>query len=167
MPERWNVATEDGFLAWYDATVRAASGYAARLCGTDRSKAEDLVQDAYLTLLRRARSGVLTEATTGLVTTTIRNRFLDGIRSSKSEQRRLRLVSVTDATDRDGGHDAESSRPDPTRRLSERDRTALVLRYVDGLSLSEVAIELGVGVHAAESLLTRAKARAREERSHG
>ena len=158
--------TEDGFIAWYDSTVRAASGYAARLCGSDRSKAEDLVQDAYSTLLRRARSGALTEASTGLITTTIRNRFLDGIRASKSEGRRLRLVSATES-DRVVPSDADAAEGEATLQLSERDRTALVLRYVDGLSVSEVAIEMGISVHAAESLLTRAKARARKERRHG
>ncbi|MCU1367101.1 MAG: polymerase subunit sigma-24 [Ilumatobacteraceae bacterium] len=169
MPERWSVTSEDEFIAWYDATVRPASGYAARLCGPDRSKAEDLVQDAYLSLLRRSRSGALTEASVGLITTTIRNRFLDGIRSSKSEDRRLRLVAVTDApTDTGRPVDDESSRTDPTAHLSERDRAALVLRYVDGLSVAEVAGELGLTVHAAESLLTRAKSRARGgHRRHG
>lgn len=156
------MSTESEFIAWYDATVRAASGYAARLCGVDRSRAEDLVQDAYLSLLRRARTGVLTDASLGLVTTTIRNRFFDQVRSDKSEVRRLRLVSVTDAPDRDatGSNDAD----DPIAALSERDRAGLVLRYVDGLSVEEVAAEMGLSVHATESLLTRAKARARAQR---
>jgi len=174
MQQRWKVSTEDEFIAWYDATVRAASGYAARLCGADRAKAEDLVQDAYLSLLRRARSGVLTDASVGLITATIRNRFLDGVRSSKSEQRRLRLVSVTDVTDVGDVADRDVSDSgdvaDPTASLSARDRAALVLRYVDGMSVGEVATEMGISVHATESLLTRAKARARAQsggRRHG
>lgn len=155
------MSTQDDFVVWYDATVRVASAYAARLCGSDRSAAEDLVQDAYMTLLRRARSGALTEATVGLITTTIRNKFLDGVRSARSDDRRLRLVSVTDAPDRAG--EAPVDVADPTASLSARDRAALVLRYVDGMSLVDVATELGISVHAAESLLTRAKARARAQ----
>jgi RNA polymerase sigma-70 factor (ECF subfamily) len=41
--------------------------------------------------------------------------------------------------------------------LSASHRSALVLRHVDGLSVSEVAALLGRSVHATETLLVRAR----------
>lgn len=158
----WDLTTEDGFLGWYDATVAEASRYAARLCGPDGDLAQDLVQDAYLSVLRRAQRGSLSAAGAGLVVTVIRNGFIDRIRATRAEQRRLRLVA-----DNMVEH-PPSDVADPTVGLSPRDRGVLVMRYVDGLSLDEVAAALGVTVHAAESAVTRAKARARERaRRHG
>ncbi|HRE02540.1 MAG TPA: sigma-70 family RNA polymerase sigma factor, partial [Ilumatobacteraceae bacterium] len=113
--------------------------------------------------------GQLSEASTGLVTTAIRNRFIDGARAAAGEERRLRLVAVTDAepvvdgpdvsdgaagsAERDG-HDAGGGEGDGNdvaaamARLSDRDRAALVLRYVDELSVAQVAAELNLSVHA-------------------
>ncbi len=41
--------------------------------------------------------------------------------------------------------------------LAEHQRSALVLRYFDGLPVPEVADRLGRSVHATESLLVRAR----------
>jgi RNA polymerase sigma-70 factor (ECF subfamily) len=147
---------ETAFLSFYDATFDEAYRYAARLCGADRSGAEDLVQDAYLAILRRFRVDGDRVLTIEYVVTTIRNRFLDRARSSQREERRLRLVHSADA-----GESSESSLPSQLASLSERDRTALVLRYVDDLPVPEVAVAMGLTVHATESLLVRARARLR------
>ena len=56
-----------------------------------------------------------------------------------------------DEIDADAAHAA-------LRRLSGSHRAALTLRYLDGLSVSEVADCLGRSVHATETLLMRAKA---------
>ena len=45
--------------------------------------------------------------------------------------------------------------------LSDRERAALIFRYVDDLPVADVAELLGVRVRAAESLLQRAKRNAR------
>jgi RNA polymerase sigma-70 factor (ECF subfamily) len=43
-------------------------------------------------------------------------------------------------------------------RLSPHHRVALVLRYLDGLPVAEVAEHLGRSLHATETLLVRARA---------
>ncbi len=43
-------------------------------------------------------------------------------------------------------------------RLSVTQRSALTLRYLDGLSVPEVAEHIGRSVHATETLLVRARA---------
>jgi RNA polymerase sigma-70 factor (ECF subfamily) len=47
-------------------------------------------------------------------------------------------------------------------RLTPHHRAALVLRYLDGLPVAEVALLLDRSVHATESLLVRAKAAYRQ-----
>ena len=147
---------KEAFLAFYDATFAEAYRYAGRLCGDDRAAAEDLVQDSYLAVLRRFRDGGEVVLTIGYVVTTIRHRYLDGIRHDSREERRLRLIVTSDD---------DSTAPPPTvpalADLPPRERAALVLRYVDDLSVPEVATALQLSVHAAESLLARARTRLR------
>jgi len=55
-------------------------------------------------------------------------------------------------------------------RVSAPQRLALTLRYLDGLSVPEVAEHLGRSVHATETLLARARAALRRiylKESHG
>ena len=153
----WSVSTRDEVAACYDATFGEVFGYAARLTG-DRRRAEDLVADAYLALVRAGRAGQVTSIGVGWLITAVRHRFIDGVRSADREVRRLRLV---------GQHSECRGRPwwACSRRLlaslSDRERAALVLRYVDDLPVAEVAARLDVSVRAAESLLARARARVR------
>ncbi len=145
----------DRFLVFYDQTFDEAYRYAGRLCGSERHRAEDLVHDAYTSLLQQLRADPSRELQVGYLITTIRNRFLDRVRSAEREERRLRLVATNDAP-------AESTvMPSQLADLPERERAALVLRYVDNLSVPDVADALGVSTHAAESLLARARARLR------
>jgi RNA polymerase sigma-70 factor (ECF subfamily) len=152
---RWDVTTEAGVLACYDATFPAMYRYAARLVG-GRAAAEDLTQDAYVRLVRAARAGTISDIGAGWLITTLRRLWIDGARSERGEQTRLRLV-------------ASNPTPEPSAsgydrlliRLTDRERAALVFRYVDDLPVTEVADLLGASVRATESLLQRAKRKAR------
>lgn len=145
----------DQFLNFYDQTFDEAYRYAGRLCGSDRSSAEDLVHDAYISLLRQLRADPSKDLQIGYLITAIRNRFLDRVRSAEREQRRMRLVAASETL-------AEpDAMPSQLADLPERERAALVLRYIDDLPVPEVADALGVSTHAAESLLARARARLR------
>lgn len=153
------VTGRDEFLAFYDDTFEEAYRYAGRLCGSDRQAAEDLVQDAYAAVLRQWRGERAEALGIGYLITTIRHRFLDGVRHDERERHRLRLVhSVPEAAaDPDSPGTVTSQLAD----LPGRDRTALVLRYVDDLPVPDVAEAMGLTVHATESLLARARARLR------
>lgn len=155
------IQREEAFLGFYDATIDEVYRYAARLCGSDRGAAEDLVQDAYTSVLRRFRVDGDRTLTIEYVITTVRNRFIDRVRSAGRERRRLRLVhSAPEAASTDD-HSPEPVLSSRLATLPERDRVALVLRYVDDLSVPEVADAMGLSVHATESLLARARARLR------
>jgi RNA polymerase sigma factor (sigma-70 family) len=49
--------------------------------------------------------------------------------------------------------------------LTDRERAAIILRYVDDLSVAEVADLMGDSLRATESLLQRAKRKVRNTRS--
>jgi RNA polymerase sigma factor (sigma-70 family) len=154
----WDVRSEEGFMACYRATLAEVYRYAAMLCGSDRGAAEDIVQDVYLTALTKARSGGLHELNVGYLMVATRHRHLDRLRSEQRAQRRLELVASAPPVDA-----PTRSLPPQLSDLPERDRVALVLRYVDDLSVAHVGNELGISTHAAESLLARAARRLRQQ----
>jgi RNA polymerase sigma-70 factor (ECF subfamily) len=152
----WDVGSEAGVLACYDAATDEVYRYARRIAG-DPDVARDLLQDAFLELVRQARAGSIERVSVGWLITAVRHRYLNTVRADNRERRRLELVSARLAPD-----DEPGDLPDELLApMSERERVAVVLRYVDGLSVREVGDELGLGVRATESLLARAKARVR------
>ena len=155
MAMTWDVSTEQGFMACYRATFAEVYRYAALLCGADRSAAEDLAHDVYVGTLAAAKRGAVGEVSVGYFTTAARHRFIDRVRSAQREQNRLRLVSSTP-----DDNDVQQL-PALLADLPERERTMLVLRYVDDMTVGQAALELGISTRAAESLAARAIQRLR------
>ncbi len=154
----WPVTSEVELAACYDETFDEVFRYASHLTG-DRGRTEDLVAEVYLELVRAGRSDEVTSIGMGWLITVARRRFIDRLRLSEREQRRLRLVKPrgeepVPAVAADGSRDLLAS-------LSDRERAAVVLRYVEDLSLAEVARVMEATVRAAESLLARARNRVR------
>jgi RNA polymerase sigma-70 factor (ECF subfamily) len=153
--QTWDVATLAGFTTFYDAAFDEVYRYLGRLCGSQRSLAEDLTQDTFLSLLGAARSRSEATMTVGYAITSARRKYLDHLRGAQREERRLRLVAATDDSPR------ATTSPAMLADLPERERAALVLRYVDDLPVKDVAQTLNLSVHATESLLARARTRLR------
>lgn len=158
----WHVCTEAALLACYDATFPTVYRYAARLTGK-RSAAEDVTQEAYSRLVRAARAGQATEIGVGWLITTARRIWLDRVRSEGREHARLRLVASPPSPAVEQDRTSALEVGDLLAGLSDRERAALVLRYVDDLPVARVAEQLGTTVRATESLLQRAKRRVRGE----
>ena len=157
MGPTWDVSTEQGFMACYRATFHELYRYAAMLCGSDRSAAEDLVHDVYVGTLAAAKRGALTEINVGYLTTAARHRFIDRLRSAQREELRLQLVTAVPTADE------VAVVPARLADLPERERTILVLRYVDDMTVAQAADEMGIGLRAAESLAARAVRRLRRQ----
>lgn len=164
---RWDVSTENGMLACYDATFTDVYRYARWLSG-DATTAEDLTQETFLRLVRAGRDGQVGDIGIGWLMATLRNLFVDQLRSEHREHRRLQVVASRPADDVDDPSAAATdlhATTDALEALSPRQRAALVFRYVDDLSVGDVAELLGLSVRATESLLQRAKQAARKGRS--
>ena len=136
-------------------------GYASRLLG-DLAEAEDVAQEAMLRLWKIApdwRPGEakvttwLYRVATNLCTDRLRRRG-----------RQVGLDAAGDPADDTPGAEAGLIAEDRARALGEalamlpeRQRQAVVLRHIEGLSNPEIATVMDIGVEAVESLTARGK----------
>ena len=145
-------------LAVLDAELGNVFAFILRRCG-DRGLAEDLTSDVILRAVRetkRARAVV----TPAWLTTVARNRLIDHWRSKAREDRRLGLA-WSNAEPDEWAEDSTPLEPEVVnqvmRTLPPDHQAVLSLRYLDDLTVPEVADALGRSVHATESLLARAR----------
>ena len=167
--------TDEALLAAYArgeaAAARALSlrlvprvlGYAARLLG-DRAEAEDVAQDAMLRLWRAAPGWRAGEAqVTTWLYRVVTNLCTDRLRG-RVRRRTDTLEDAPEVADAAKGVEAGLIEADrmaaldaALAELPERQRQALVLRHLEGLSNPEIAVVMDIGVEAVESLTARAK----------
>jgi RNA polymerase sigma-70 factor (ECF subfamily) len=138
-------------------------GYATRLLG-NRSDAEDVAQEAMIRLWRIApvwRSGEA--AVSSWLYRVVTNLCTD--RHRKGQHRRAEaLDDVPEPADAALGPEAgmmRAARENALQRalatLPDRQRQAVVLRHIEGLSNPEIAVILQTRVEAVESLIARGK----------
>lgn len=162
----FDVSTKEGLMAFYDEAFDSVYRCAARLTRGNPAAAEDLVQDAFVRLTRSARSGAVHTVGVGWMITTVRRLCIDRGRSADREGHRLRLVAASDPQSNQWAPTSDAATAnDLLEGLSDRERTALLLRYVEDLPVSDVADLMGDSVRATESLLQRAKAKVRAGRN--
>lgn len=139
-------------------------GYAARLLGGDRAEAEDVAQEAMLRLWRIAPDWRVGEAQVSTwLYRVVTNLCTDRLRA----RTRRRAVGLEDAPD--VADDAQSVEAGMVARermallhagldtLPDRQRQAVILRHIEGLSNPEIAVIMDIGVEAVESLTARGK----------
>jgi RNA polymerase sigma-70 factor (ECF subfamily) len=123
------------------------------------SVAEDLTAETFLAAVAAVKRHTVGQMTVAWLVGVARHKLVDHWRRQGREERNLRLVHDESAPD----EDPWDARLDASRahavldKLGPHHRAALTLRYLDGLSVPEVADHLGRGVHATEALLVRAR----------
>lgn len=152
-------------LALYDDAAGEVFGYLLARC-RNRTVAEDVTSEVFMGAVDAVASGHVETVTTAWLIGIARHKLVDHWRRSEREQRRLTAVadeSATAAEDDpwDARLDVLAAR-DTLEQLGAHHRSALTLRYLDGLSVPEVASVLDRTVHATEALLMRAKRAFRE-----
>lgn len=149
------------FGAFYADALPKVYGYFVARCGNDRSVAEDLTQETFMAAVKELRKLENVEAPMPWIVGIARHKLVDFYRGRERHERRL--SAAMDAID-DGlvsWSDDEEWRDRAIAALGDvpvAQRTVLVLRYLDGLSVGEVAATIGKSLHATESLLMRGKA---------
>lgn len=138
-------------------------GFAARMLG-DRAEAEDVAQEALLRLWRVApvwRQGEAQVAT--WLYRVASNLCTDRLRSRKRAASTA-LDDAPDMPDTAPGVEAALIAGDRVRALEaalaalpERQRQAVVLRHIEGLTNPEIAGVMEIGIEAVESLTARGK----------
>lgn len=137
--------------------------YAARVLG-DRTEAEDVVQEAMLKLWKIAPEWRQGEAQVSTWTyRVVANLCTDRLRRRKTraqvpidavaEPEADMLSAVEQMTE---AHRAEALQ-NALNTLPDRQRQAVVLRHLDGLSNPEIAQVMDIGIEAVESLTARGK----------
>jgi len=152
------VDTPERFAAFYRMHLPDVFGYVLRLCAGDRAQAEDLTQDVWLALVEELRLGRTERADVRWLITVARSRFIDAARRERLRRSKLELIRREPLSDDDP---TSSDVLDRLDQLQPLHRAVLVLRYVDGLSVPEVATVIGRKVTPTNSLLARARAELR------
>jgi RNA polymerase sigma-70 factor, ECF subfamily len=146
-------------LALYDRALPQVYGYLQPRVG-DRTIAEDLTAETFLAAVQAIHKRSVPDLTVAWLITVARNKLVDHWRKQEREERSLRVASdgTGDIVEDDTDQRFERMRAhDVLAELGAHQRAALTLRYLDGLSVREVAEQLGRTEHATETLLVRAR----------
>jgi RNA polymerase sigma-70 factor, ECF subfamily len=161
MSDREPLVSDGGeaLLALYDRSLPQVFGYLVRRCPSD-AVAEDLTAETFLAAVDAVRKGRGSTLTTGWLITVARNKLVDHWRRVEREERGRRLMVAPEPVP-DADDWVEELDPSRTlvvlEALGPHHRSALTLRYLDGLSVPQVADQLDRTVHATEALLVRAR----------
>lgn len=157
-------------MAIYPVALPQVYGYLLPRCGSV-TVAEDLTAETFMAAVAAVRRGQVPTVTVAWLIGVARHKLVDHWRRDARERRGLAALGRdrqdvedpwTDVLDVQAAYDA-------LRRVSQVQRSALTLRYLDGLPVPEVARHLGRSVPATETLLVRARRALRrvyEEEEH-
>lgn len=148
------------FLAFYDRSLTQVYGYLSARCGT-ASVAEDLTAETFLAAVDAVRRDQPPPMSVPWIIGVARHKLIDHWRRLARESSGLRALGdqYPDAVDMDpmdARIDAVQAR-ETLASLSPHHQMVLTLRYLDDLSVQEVANLLGRTLHATEALLARAR----------
>lgn len=143
-------------VAILDGSLPVVYDYLLRRVG-DRQQAEDLTSETMLAALTAVRDRGSEIVSVGWLIGIARHKLIDHWRAREREQRRLRVISSGMQERHVDEPFEESGALRALAQLNPWQRAALTLRYVDGLSVPEVAAHIGRSVGATEVLLVRAK----------
>jgi RNA polymerase sigma-70 factor, ECF subfamily len=154
-------------LEIYDEAVGEVFTYLLARCG-GRALAEDLTADTFLAAVGQIGRGRVEEVTVAWLIGIARHKLIDEWRRASRRPRPDRLdgddTDRAPATDDGDVWDVIIDRhlvADVMAELGPHHRSALTLRYFDGLPVPDVAARLGRTVEATETLLVRARRRFR------
>jgi RNA polymerase sigma-70 factor (ECF subfamily) len=144
----------------YELTLPHVFGYLVARCAGDRALAEDLCSETYLAAVDRVHRLGPDALTLPWLKVVAHNKWVDHWRRRIRVDRRaqeLRLLTVADPDDTEDRAVTSEMLRRALGTLSPEHRFVLVLRYLDGLPVAEVAATLERSVAATESLLARAR----------
>ena len=156
----FRAGSDAAFSVIHDRYRQRLFAYARQMLDGSRQDAEDALQDVFLRAYSSLRSSDRPLSLRAWLYRVAHNRCVDHLRKPMPP-----AVDVFD-TSRKPLHDpiAEAERRDDlrrlvqdVRRLPEQQRSALLMREIDGLSYAELSAALGVSLPAVKSLLVRAR----------
>lgn len=149
----------ESFCDFYRTHLPLVYGYLLRLCAGDTDEAEDLTQDVWFALADELNRGRIERADVRWLITVARSRFIDHARRERLVRSKMALLGKLDHQ-----NDVDPTSSQVLARLAQLQplhRAVLILRYVDDLSVPDVAATIGRDRIATNSLLARARAELR------
>lgn len=156
---------EAAWRAWYEAEYAPLEAYVLWRCGGARDLADDVLQDTWLTAVRRVRrfdptAGSFHGWLCGIAANVLRNHL-------RSRRRRAgRQEPLHGEAEKEDSAAGDRERPERIAAaladLPERYESVLRMKYLDRRSVAEIAAQTGETEKAVESLLGRARAAFRE-----
>lgn len=151
----------EGELREFISARGAALSRAAYLLTGDHQAAEDLVQDAYVVMVRRwQKSGTVDPE--AYVRRILYTRFVDGWRRRRLSERPWASPPDSPGGDEAGAATDRLTLRDALARLTPRQRAVLVLRYYEDLTEAQAAVALGISPNTVKSQVRVALQRLRE-----
>lgn len=132
-----------------------------RALGCERELAADITQDTFVAVLEKPFDDYDPKATAAYLRTVARNLFISAMRRAG----RMVVVEDIEAVDttwmrwmgEDNGDELLDHLRECLKKLTERARWALEMRFRDRLPRVEIAENLGITEHGAKNLMQRAK----------
>jgi RNA polymerase sigma factor (sigma-70 family) len=152
---------DEAFGTIHDRYRARLFAYCRQMLGGSRGDAEDVLQDVFLRAYNSLRVDRRDVALRAWLYRVAHNRCIDHLRrpSPAAED----IFDVNRGSDQERPEDAYERREDlrrliaDVRALPEQQRSALLMREMEGLSYNDLADALGVTVPAIKSLLVRAR----------
>lgn len=155
---RTSLGDAAAFRAFYAEALPQVYSYLFHRCGGDAASAEELTQETFIATVMELQKGKLVSDPIAWVFGIARHKLVDHYRGQERRERTAARVPAIepDAREWEGVEQRELTLR-TLAALPVAQRAALVLRYLDDLSVADVARELGKSVHATESILARGK----------
>src|SRR4051794_16939541 len=151
---------DDAFGTIHDRYRQRLLAYTRQMLGPSRTDAEDVLQDVFLRAYGALRQDERPVTLRAWLYRVAHNRCIDHLRRPVPPAAEVFQLSRTPAHD---PSDETQRREDLRRlvadlqRLPEQQRSALLMRELDGLTYAELADVLGTTIPAIKSLLVRAR----------
>lgn len=151
---------ERAWRTWYDESFAALDAYVAWRCGGLRDLADDVLQETWLTAVRRVKSfdpgrGAFVAWLCGIAANVVRNQLRRRIAHGTAPLNGELQARPADFAQRERVAAALAALPEHYERV-------LRSKYLDRYGVAEIAVEWGETPKAIESLLTRARAAFRQ-----
>jgi RNA polymerase sigma factor (sigma-70 family) len=153
---RLRLGDADAANEFFDRYAARIRRFIAQSLGAEKSEADDLLQE---TLIALAEALPFFRGDSSLFTFACAIAHRKVLSFVRTNARRARLIRAAAIADVDRRHDVGSHRDfnSALKQLPPEYREALVLKYVEVISVAEIARVLALSEHAVESRLARAR----------
>jgi RNA polymerase sigma factor (sigma-70 family) len=151
---------DEAFRVIHDRYRQRLFAYTRQMLGSSRSDAEDVLQDVFLRAYGALRHDERPVTLRAWLYRVAHNRCIDHLRRpvpAPAEVYDLSRTPILDPPDQTERRESLRQLVQDVQRLPEQQRSALLMRELDGLCYAELADALGTSVPAVKSLLVRAR----------